>query len=76
MRGTALFAGIALAAAASSRSQDVPYVATPPEVVERMLQLAQVKAGDAKAAARVPALGPVAGISSMLAVIFAVFAFH
>ena len=37
---------------------------------------AQVKGGDAKAAARVPALGPVAGISSMLAVIFAVFAFH
>ena len=37
---------------------------------------AQVKGGDAKAAARVPALGPVAGISSMLAVIFAVFAFQ
>jgi ubiquinone/menaquinone biosynthesis C-methylase UbiE len=46
MRVGARFAVIALAAAASSEAQDVPYVATPPEVVERMLQLAQVKAGD------------------------------
>ena len=46
MRGAALILVISLAAAASSLSQDVPYVATPPEVVERMLQLAQVKAGD------------------------------
>jgi ubiquinone/menaquinone biosynthesis C-methylase UbiE len=46
MRGAAPFLGIALLAAASSRAQDVPYVATPPEVVERMLQLAQVGAGD------------------------------
>jgi len=36
----------------------------------------QVKAGNAKAAARLPLLGPIAGLSSILAVIFAVFAFH
>src|SRR5262245_54845021 len=46
MRSPALFLGIALGAAASSQAQDVPYVATPPEVVERMLELAQVRAGD------------------------------
>jgi tRNA A58 N-methylase Trm61 len=46
MRAAALILVITLAAAASSLSQDVPYVATPPEVVERMLQLAQVRAGD------------------------------
>jgi hypothetical protein len=37
---------------------------------------AQVKAGDAAAAARLPVLGPVSGASSVLAVVFAVFAFH
>ena len=36
----------------------------------------QVKAGNAAAAARLPVLGPIAGLSSILAVIFAVFAFH
>jgi hypothetical protein len=36
----------------------------------------QVKRGDVKAAARLPVLGPVAGLSSILAVIFAVLAFH
>jgi tRNA A58 N-methylase Trm61 len=46
MRAAALILVITLAAVASSLSQDVPYVATPPEVVERMLQLAQVRAGD------------------------------
>jgi hypothetical protein len=37
---------------------------------------AQVKKGNVKAAAMLPRLGPVAGISSLLAVIFAVLAFH
>jgi hypothetical protein len=36
----------------------------------------QVKRGNAKAAARLPILGPIAGISSLLAVGFAVFTFH
>jgi protoporphyrinogen IX oxidase len=36
----------------------------------------QVRRGDVKAAARLPLLGPVAGLSSILAVVFAVFAFH
>jgi hypothetical protein len=36
----------------------------------------QVKKGNAKAAAILPRLGPVAGISSLLAVIFAALAFH
>jgi hypothetical protein len=36
----------------------------------------QVKAGDAAAAGRLAALGPIAGLSSILAVIFAVLAFH
>jgi hypothetical protein len=36
----------------------------------------QIKAGDTAAAARLPALGPIAGLSSVLAVIFAVLAFH
>jgi hypothetical protein len=36
----------------------------------------QIKAGNAAAASRLPALGPIAGISSILAVIFAVLAFH
>lgn len=40
---TGLFA---LLAGAAAPAQHVPYVATPPEVVERMLELAQVKAGD------------------------------
>jgi hypothetical protein len=35
-----------------------------------------VKRGDAKAAALLPKLGPWAGLSSLLAVIFAVLAFH
>ena len=37
---------------------------------------AQVRKGNAKAAAMLPRLGPVAGISSLLAVTFAVLAFH
>jgi uncharacterized protein with PQ loop repeat len=37
---------------------------------------ARVKAGNAKAAALLPSLGPMAGISSLMAVIFAVLAFH
>jgi hypothetical protein len=37
---------------------------------------ARVKKGDAKAAGLLPRLGPMAGISSLLAVIFASFAFH
>lgn len=37
---------------------------------------AQVKRGNAKAAARLPVLGPIAGISSILAVVFAVLTFH
>jgi hypothetical protein len=36
----------------------------------------QVKQGNAAAAARLPLLGPAAGISSLLAVLFAVLAFH
>jgi hypothetical protein len=37
---------------------------------------AAVKRGDAAAAARLPALGPWAGISAILAMAVAVFAFH
>jgi hypothetical protein len=37
---------------------------------------AQIKAGNVAAAARLPVLGPIAGLSSFLAVIFAVLAFH
>lgn len=37
---------------------------------------AQVKKGNAAAAARLPRFGPMAGISSMLAVILAVLTFH
>jgi hypothetical protein len=37
---------------------------------------AQVKKGDAKAAARLPRFGPMAGISALLAVVFAALAFH
>ncbi len=37
---------------------------------------AQVKKGNTKAAANLPKLGPMAGISSLLAVIFATLAFH
>lgn len=36
----------------------------------------QVKRGDMNAAKRLPILGPIAGISSLIAVIFAVLAFH
>jgi hypothetical protein len=36
----------------------------------------RVKAGDAKAAGLLPSLGPMAGLSSLMAVIFAVLAFH
>lgn len=46
MRLAGLTGLIALLAGAAAPAQDVPYVATPPEVVERMLELAQVKAGD------------------------------
>lgn len=37
---------------------------------------ARVKKGDEKAAGLLPKLGPVAGVSSLLAVVFAVLAFH
>ena len=37
---------------------------------------ARIKAGDVAVASRLAILGPVSGISSLLAVIFAVFAFH
>jgi hypothetical protein len=37
---------------------------------------AQLKAGNVKAAARLPVLGPIAGLSSLSAVIFAALAFH
>lgn len=37
---------------------------------------AQLRKGNAAAAANLPKLGPVAGVSSLLAVIFAVLAFH
>jgi hypothetical protein len=37
---------------------------------------AHMKAGNAAAAARLPILGPISGMSSILAVIFAAFAFH
>ena len=40
------------------------------------MSYAQAKAGNAAAAARIPKLGPMAGISSLLAVIFAVLTFH
>lgn len=40
------------------------------------LAYAQVKGGNVKAAARLPVLGPIAGLSSLLAVIFAVLTFH
>jgi hypothetical protein len=40
------------------------------------LTYAQVTSGNAKAAARLPILGPLSGISSLLAVIFAVLTFH
>ena len=37
---------------------------------------AQIKGGKVQAAARLPVLGPIAGLSSLLSVIFAVLAFH
>lgn len=37
---------------------------------------ARVKKGDAAAASRLPKIGPIAGVSSLLAVIFAVLTFH
>lgn len=40
------------------------------------LTYGQIKAGNQGAAARLPILGPIAGFSTLLAVIFAVFAFH
>ena len=40
------------------------------------LTYAQVKSGNPAAAARLPAIGPAAGLSAFLAVIFAVIAFH
>ena len=40
------------------------------------LTYVQVKGGNAAAASRLPLLGPVAGMSSLLAVLFAVLAFH
>lgn len=40
------------------------------------LTYAQVTSGNTKAAARLPVLGPISGVSSLLAVIFAVLTFH
>lgn len=40
------------------------------------LTYGQVKRGNAKAAANLPRLGPIAGISAFLAMIFAVLTFH
>jgi hypothetical protein len=40
------------------------------------LTYGQIKAGNAAVAARLPILGPIAGLSSILAVLFAVLAFH
>jgi hypothetical protein len=40
------------------------------------LTYAEIKRGNVKAAARLPLLGPVAGLSSILAVVFAVLTFH
>lgn len=40
------------------------------------LTYASIKRGDAAAAQRLPKLGPMAGLSSLLAVLFAVLAFH
>jgi hypothetical protein len=40
------------------------------------LTYGQIKAGNAAAASRLPKLGPIAGLSSILAAIFAVLAFH
>ena len=40
------------------------------------LSYAQIKRGNAAAAARLPVLGPIAGMSAFLAVIVAVFTFH
>ncbi len=37
---------------------------------------AQIKRGNVAAAARLPLIGPIAGLSSLLAVLFAVLAFH
>jgi hypothetical protein len=45
-------------------------------VIAIELTYAAVRKGDAGAARRLPALGPWAGISSLLAVLFAVLAFH
>jgi hypothetical protein len=45
-------------------------------VVSIEMTHARVKAGDAKAALLLPSLGPMAGLSSLMAVIFAVLAFH
>ena len=42
----ALLAGIPLAAQEAEVQKDVPYVPTPPEVVEAMLKLGSAKAGD------------------------------
>jgi hypothetical protein len=40
------------------------------------LTYASIKKGNLEAAKRLPVLGPMAGMSSLLAVLFAVFAFH
>jgi uncharacterized protein YqgC (DUF456 family) len=40
------------------------------------LTYAAMKKGDAKAASRLPVLGPIAGVSSLLAVAFAALTFH
>jgi hypothetical protein len=45
-------------------------------VIAIKLTYAQVKSGNPAAAARLPAIGPAAGLSAFLAVIFAVIAFH
>jgi hypothetical protein len=44
--------------------------------ITTQLTYSQIKAGNVAAAARLPVLGPIAGLSSILAVLFAVLAFH
>ncbi len=44
--------------------------------ITTQLTYGQIKAGNVAAAARLPVLGPIAGLSSILAVLFAVLAFH
>ena len=44
--------------------------------ITTQLTYGQIKAGNVAVASRLPLLGPIAGMSSILAVVFAVLAFH